>query len=124
MFSTIPNVLDFLRGGELRAIGVTTTSRAPVLPDAVPVAEQGFPGYDVKGWVGFAVPKGTPPDIVAELNRRIVAALARRDLKDRLAKIGMDASEPMSPAQTRDFVKREIDQWTAVVKAANIPPPQ
>jgi tripartite-type tricarboxylate transporter receptor subunit TctC len=124
MFSTIPNVLDFLRGGELRAIGVTTTSRAPVLPDAVPVAEQGFPGYDVKGWVGFAVPKGTPPDIVAELNRRIVAALARPDLKDRLAKIGMDASEPMSPAQTRDFVKREIDQWTAVVKAANIPPPQ
>ncbi|MBX9846211.1 MAG: tripartite tricarboxylate transporter substrate binding protein [Xanthobacteraceae bacterium] len=124
MFSTIPNVLDFIRNGQLRAIGVTTSTRSPVLPDAAPVAEQGFPGYDVKGWVGFAVPKGTPPDIVVELNRQIVAALARPDLKDRLAKIGMDTPEPRSSEQTRDFVKREIDQWSEVVKAANIQPPQ
>jgi len=124
MFSTIPNILDFIRGGQLRAIGITTTSRSPAVPDAVPVAEQGFPGYDVKGWVGFAVPKGTPPDIVAELNRQIIAALAKPDLKERLTRIGMDAPEPMSSAQTREFVKREIDQWTAVVKAANIQPPQ
>ena len=124
MFSTIPNMLDFIRGGQLRAIGITTKSRSPVLPDAVPVAEQGFPDFDVKGWVGFAVPKGTPPDIVATLNRQMFVALAKPDVKERLANIGMDASEPLSPAQTRDFVKREIDQWTAVVKAANIQPTQ
>ena len=90
----------------------------------MPVSEQGFPDFDVKGWVGFAMPKGTPTDIVAALNQQMFAALAKPDVKERLANIGMDASEPLSPAQTRDFVKREIDQWAAVVKAANIQPPQ
>lgn len=124
MFSTIPNVLDFIRTDKLRAIGITTKSRSPVLPDAVPIAEQGFPGFDVKGWVGFAVPKGTPPDIVETLNRQFFAALAKSDVKERLANIGMDPAEPLSSAQTRDLIKREIDQWTEVVKAANIQPLQ
>ena len=120
MFSSIPDMLGFIQGGQLRAIGVTSKNRSPVLPDVVPVAEQGFPGFDVKAWFGLAAPKGTPPDIVAALNRQINAALANPDVKGRLAKIGLDVSEPMTSAQTRDFVHHEIDQWAAVVKAANI----
>jgi tripartite-type tricarboxylate transporter receptor subunit TctC len=120
MFSSIPDMLGFIQGGQLRAIGVTSKNRSPVLPDVVPVAEQGFPGFDVKAWFGLAAPKGTPPDIVAALNRQINAALAKPDVKGRLAKIGLDVSEPMTSAQTRDFVHHEIDQWAAVVKAANI----
>jgi len=120
MFSSIPDMLGFIQGGQLRAIGVTSKNRSPVLPDVAPVAEQGFPGFDVKAWFGLAAPKGTPPDIVAALNRQINAALAKPDVKGRLAKIGLDVSEPMTSAQTRDFVHHEIDQWAAVVKAANI----
>ena len=120
MFSSIPDMLGFIQGGQLRAIGVTSKNRSPVLPDVVPVAEQGFPGFDVKAWFGLAAPKSTPPDIVAALNRQINAALAKPDVKGRLAKIGLDVSEPMTSAQTRDFVHHEIDQWAAVVKAANI----
>ena len=120
MFSSIPDMLGFIQGGQLRAIGVTSKNRSPVLPDVVPVAEQGFPGFDVKAWFGLAAPKGTPPEIVAALNRQINAALAKPDVKGRLAKIGLDVSEPMTSAQTRDFVHHEIDQWAAVVKAANI----
>ena len=86
----------------------------------MPVAEQGFPDFDVKAWFGLAAPKGTPPDIVAALNRQINAALAKPDVKDRLAKMGMDTAEPMTPAQARDFVRREIDQWAVVVKVAYI----
>jgi tripartite-type tricarboxylate transporter receptor subunit TctC len=120
MFSSIPDMLGFIQGGQLRAIGVTSKNRSTVLPDVAPVAEQGFPGFDVKAWFGLAAPKGTPPDIVAALNRQINAALAKPDVKGRLAKIGLDVSEPMTSAQTRDFVHHEIDQWAAVVKAANI----
>ncbi len=122
MFSSIPDMLGFIQAGKLRAIGISTRSRSPVLPDVVPVAEQGFPDFDVKAWFGLAAPKGTPASVVASLNRQINTALARPEIKDRLAKIGMETAEPMTPAQTRDFVRREIEQWTVVVKAANIQP--
>ena len=88
MFSSIPDVLGFIQADKLRAIGISTKKRSPVLPDVVPVAEQGFPDFDVKAWFGLAAPKGTPPDIVAALNRQINAALAKPDVKDRLAKMG------------------------------------
>ena len=124
MISSIPDMLGSIQAGRLRAIGISTKNRSPVLPDAVPVAEQGFPDFDVKTWFGLAAPKGTPPEIVASLNRQINAALAKPDVKDRLGKIGLDTAEPLSPAQSRDFVKREIEQWATVIKAANIQPPQ
>ena len=120
MFSSIPDVLGFIQSEKLRGIGISTKTRSPVLPDLVPVAEQGFPDFDVKAWFGLAAPKGTPPETVAYLNRQINAALAKPDVRDRLSKIGMDPSAPLTPDQTRDFVRREIDQWTTVVKAANI----
>jgi len=120
MFSSIPDVLGFIRAEKLRAIGISTKKRSPVLPDVLPVAEQGFPDFDVKAWFGLAAPKGTPPQIVAALNLQINAALAKPDVRDRLAAIGLDVAEPMTPAQMRDFVGREIDQWSTVVKAANI----
>jgi tripartite-type tricarboxylate transporter receptor subunit TctC len=122
MFSSIPDMLGFIQSDKLRAIGVTTKARSPVLPDVVPVAEQGFPNFDVKAWFGLAAPKGTPPEVVAALNRQINAALAKPDVKERLAKMGMETAEPMMPAQVRGFVGREIDQWATVVKAANIQP--
>jgi tripartite-type tricarboxylate transporter receptor subunit TctC len=122
MFSSIPDVLGFIQSDKLRAIGISTKKRSPVLPDVIPVAEQGFPDFDVKAWFGLAAPKGTPPDIVALLNRQINAALAKSDVRDRLAKIGLDVADPMTSAQTRDFVQREIEQWSKVVKAANIQP--
>jgi len=120
MFSSIPDVLGFIRAGKLRTIGISTKSRSAVLPDVVPVAEQGFPNFDVKAWFGLAAPKGTPPEIVAALNRQIYAALAKPEVRDRLATLGLDVAEPLTPAQARDFVRGEIDRWSKVVKAANL----
>jgi tripartite-type tricarboxylate transporter receptor subunit TctC len=124
MFSSIPDMLGFIQSDKLRAIGITTRNRSSVLPNVVPMAEQGFPDFDVKAWFGLAAPKGTPPEIVVMLNRQINAALAKPDIKDRLGKIGLDVSEPMTSAQVRDFVRGEIDQWAVVVKGANIQAPQ
>ena len=122
MFSSIPDVLGFIQSDKLRAIGISTKKRSPVLPEVVPVAEQGFPDFDVKAWFGLAAPKGTPADIIALLNRQINAALAKPEVKDRLSKIGLDVAEPMTSSQTREFVRGEIDRWSKVVKAAKIQP--
>ena len=122
MFSSIPDVLGFIQSDKLRAIGISTKKRSPVLPEVVPVAEQGFPDFDVKAWFGLAAPKGTPADIIALLNRQINAALAKPEVKDRLSKIGLDVAEPVTSSQTREFVRGEIDRWSKVVKAAKIQP--
>lgn len=95
MFSSIPDVLGFIQSDKLRAIAISTKNRSPVLPDLVPVAEQGFPTFDVKAWFGLAAPKGTPPDVVALLNKQINAALTKPEAKERLAKMGMDVMLPI-----------------------------
>jgi len=124
MFSSIPDVIGFVRGGQLRAIAVSTQLRSPVFPDVKPVAEQGFPNFNVRAWFGLAAPKGTPPEIVVLLNKNISAALAKPEVREKLAAIGMDRMEPMTAAEMKAFVKREIDQWAEVVKAAKIELPQ
>jgi tripartite-type tricarboxylate transporter receptor subunit TctC len=118
MFSSIPDVLGFIRADKLRVIGISTKQRSPVLPEAVPLAEQGFPDFDVKAWFGLAAPKGTPPEIVAYLNKQINEALSKPEVKERLAGIGMDTMQPMTSAQMRDFVRGEIARWSEVVKAS------
>jgi len=120
MFSSIPDVLGFIQSDKLRAIAISTKDRSPALPELVPVAEQGFPTFDVKAWFGLAAPKGTPPDIVALLNKQIGAALAKPEVRERLAKMGMDVATAMSPAQVKNFVRKEIEQWSQVVKASNL----
>jgi tripartite-type tricarboxylate transporter receptor subunit TctC len=118
MFSSIPDVLGFIRADKLRVIGISTKQRSPVLPEAIPVAEQGFPDFDVKAWFGLAAPKGTPPEIVAYLNKHINEALSKPEVKERLARIGMDTMQPMTSAQMRDFVRGEIERWSEVVKVS------
>jgi len=122
MFSSIPDVLGFIQSDKLRAIAISTKTRSPVLPNVVPVAEQGFPNFDVKAWFGLAAPKGTPPEIVAFLNKQINAVLAKPEIQEKLAKIGMDTMTPMTSEQMNNFVRREIEQWSEVVKAAKLEP--
>jgi tripartite-type tricarboxylate transporter receptor subunit TctC len=119
MFSSIADVLPFIQDNKLRAIAVTSKERSPVLPNVPPVAEQGFPDYDVKAWFGIVAPKGTPPEIVNKLHDGIVNALATPEVRDRLASIGMDPPAKMlRPAEVREFVRSEIDKWAKVVAAS------
>ena len=119
MFSSIADVLPFVQDGRLLAIAVTSKQRSQVLPDLVPVAEQGFPDYDVKAWFGVAAPRGTPAPVVGKLHDGIVRALARPEVGGRLASIGMDPpAATLSPDQVRAFVAAEIVKWGKVVAAS------
>jgi tripartite-type tricarboxylate transporter receptor subunit TctC len=75
MFDNMPSSIEFIRGGKLRALGVTTAKRSSQLPNVPTVAET-VPGYEASAWFGMGAPKGTPGEIVAKLNREINAALA------------------------------------------------
>jgi tripartite-type tricarboxylate transporter receptor subunit TctC len=118
MFCALNDVLGFIRSGDLRAIAVTSRERSPLLPDVVPVAEQGYPDYDVQAWFGVAAPRRTPAPIVERLNREINSVVAKPEFRQRLLSIGMDPAAAVTPAQMREFVTHDIQAWTKVVKAS------
>ena len=86
-FATTPGMTDFIRSGKLRALAVTTASRAEVLPD-LPTVGEFVPGYEASQWYGLGAPKGTPAEIVDKLNKEINGALTNSKMKARLADLG------------------------------------
>jgi tripartite-type tricarboxylate transporter receptor subunit TctC len=119
MFVSIPDVISHIQQGTLRAIGVTSKARAGSLPDVVPVAEQGYPDFNVTAWFGIVAPAGTPPAIVNRFNEIIRAGLATPATKDRLAGIGMD-TVTSTPEEFAAHIKAEIARWGDVVKKAGV----
>src|SRR6266852_4917458 len=118
LFDNLPGAIEFVRGGQLRALGVTVGKRWPSLPDMPTVAET-IPGFEVSPWYGISAPKGTPPEVVEILNRSVTAALANPKMQAKLAELG-GIPMPMSPAEFGKFVADDTAKWAKVVKAANL----
>ena len=117
MFVTIPDVIGQIQAGSLRPIGITSRERSRALPDVVPMAEQGWPDFDVRGWFGVVAPAGTPKAIVDKYNATIKAMLARDDTQARLLNMGLD-SLSSTPEEFGAFIKSEVAKWAPVVKAS------
>jgi tripartite-type tricarboxylate transporter receptor subunit TctC len=117
-FDGVSGSLDHVRSGRVRALGVTTTERADVLPD-VPTIAEFVPGYEAGGWYGIGVPKNVPAEVVDKLNREVNASLADPKLKSRLAELGY-ATTGSSPGEFGNMIAREIDKWAKVLKFAGI----
>src|SRR5215471_1450822 len=118
MFDNLPGVIEFVRSGKLRALGVTTAMRSDALPD-VPAIGETVPGYEASVWYGIAAPKGTPPDAIDVLNKAMAVALADPKMKARIAELG-GVPMPMSPAEFGKLVADETEKWGKVVKFAGI----
>src|SRR5215475_8365346 len=114
----LPNSLPHLRSGALRALALTGPNRSDVMPE-VPTVGETVPGYDVSGWTGVGVPTGTPPEIIATLNREINAGLTDPRLKARLADLG---GRPIvvSSQELGKMWASETDKWAKVVKLAGV----
>jgi tripartite-type tricarboxylate transporter receptor subunit TctC len=108
------------RAGKLRALAVTGPQRWSGLPDVPTLAEQGVPGYDVRSWAGWMVPKGVPQAIVNRLNAATRLALTSPDVQARLRQMGGDA-QASSPAEMTQLVESEVRKWSQVVTDAGIP---
>jgi len=119
-FAPISASIEYVKAGKLRALAVTTSSRAEALPD-VPVISDFVPGYEVSAWYGIAAPKNTPMEIVNKLNTVINAGLINPELKARLADLGSSAFV-VSASEFTKFIASETDKWAKVVKFAGIQP--
>jgi tripartite-type tricarboxylate transporter receptor subunit TctC len=118
IFENLPTALEQAKGGNVRAIGVTTPQRWPGLPDVPAIAET-VPGFESVGFYGVAAPKGTPPEIIETLNKAINLALKDPKLAARLAEVG-GLPKPMSPAEFGQLVASETEKWRKVVEFAKV----
>jgi tripartite-type tricarboxylate transporter receptor subunit TctC len=120
MFDNLPSSIQHIRAGRLRALGVTSAKRSDALPD-VPAIGETVAGYVVDVWNGICVPKGTPPEIIATLNRAVNEVLADPRLQARFAELG-GAPMPTTPAAFGKLVADETEKWAKVVKLSGAKP--
>jgi tripartite-type tricarboxylate transporter receptor subunit TctC len=120
LFATTPGTTDFVRTGRLRALAVTTASRAEVLPE-LPTVGDFVPGYESSQWYGMGAPRNTPAEIIDSLNREINAGLADPKMKARFADIGGEVLGG-SPSEFGKFIAEETEKWGKVVKFAGLKP--
>ncbi|HZL30528.1 MAG TPA: tripartite tricarboxylate transporter substrate-binding protein, partial [Pseudolabrys sp.] len=117
MFATAASVVGHIKGGQVRALAVTTIKRTSILPDLPTMDEAGLKGFEASTWHGLVAPTGTPPDIIAKLHDTAVKALHDPGVAASLGKLGVDIVGD-TPAQFQTYIAAEIPKWTAIVKAS------
>jgi len=117
-FDNLPGSVEFVKTGKLRALAVTSAKRSFVFPD-VPTIGETIPGYDVSLYYGVSAPRGTPPEIVATLNKAINAALADPKMKERIAGFG---GEPLvlTPGEFGKMIADETEKWAKVAHTVGL----
>jgi tripartite-type tricarboxylate transporter receptor subunit TctC len=119
-FSPTPQAVAYVRDGRLRALGVTSATRSPALPDIPAIAEI-VPDYEANGWSGITGPKGMSTEIIERLNKKIIALIADPGVKTRLLALGVE-SKPMTSSEFGEFIAEDIAKWAKVIKFASIKP--
>jgi tripartite-type tricarboxylate transporter receptor subunit TctC len=114
LFDNMPSIISHIRGGSLRALGVTSAQRSPVLPD-VPAVGEVVPGYEASAWFGVAVPKGTPRAVIDRINHEVNLALADPAIKAKLADLG-GVPIPGTPEDFWKIHRMETEKWAKIVQ--------
>ena len=114
MFGNLISAIEHIRAGRLRALAVTTAARSAALPD-IPTVADTVPGYEASAWFGLGVPRATPAEVIAKLNKEINASLADPKLRGRMAELG-GVPMPLSPGEFDAFIAAETDKWAKVVR--------
>lgn len=119
IFEPMPSMLPHVRGGRMKALGVTMAKRSNAAPDIPTIAEQGLEGFDVVTWYGVLAPAGTPKPVLEKLHAALVEFAASPDVKERLSSIGAEPAT-LSSAEFGAMIKRDIARWKEVARQANI----
>ncbi len=119
MLDTLITAKPLVESGKLRALGVTSKTRSPLMPSLPTLDESGLPGYEATGWTGILVPAKTSPEIIAKLNAAIVDALKAPDLRENFEKQGLEP-RGSTPAEFGAFISSETDKWGKIIRAAGI----
>jgi tripartite-type tricarboxylate transporter receptor subunit TctC len=107
-------VLPHAKSGRVRILAVTTKSRSPAVPDVPTLDETVAPGYDVRQWAGLMAPKGTPPAVLARLQKEIAISLATPALRERIETLGFEVSG-LAGAEFNAYLGRERARWSKVI---------
>jgi tripartite-type tricarboxylate transporter receptor subunit TctC len=117
-FDNLTPTAAMIKAGKLRALAVTSVRRSELMPGTPTTAELGVP-IEASSWWGLLAPAGTPPEVIARLNKAMVTALATPEMAQRLATIGIEPYS-CSPADFAAYIRSETSKWAQVVKQANI----
>jgi len=117
MFDNLPSSLAFIKANKLRALAVTSATRAAALPDVPTMQEAGVPGFEASSWFGVLAPAGTPRDIVTRLDTEIAKWLATPEAREKLASQGAIAAGG-TPEDFARHITAETAKWAKVVKAS------
>jgi tripartite-type tricarboxylate transporter receptor subunit TctC len=120
-FDAVTTMTANVKAGQVRALGTSAAKRSSVLPEVPTIAEAGVPGYESTIWLGVMAPAGTPKAVVDKLNAEINKVIQRAEVKAAWDKQGAVALN-MSPAEFDGYLRKDIEKWAAVVKAANLKP--
>jgi tripartite-type tricarboxylate transporter receptor subunit TctC len=120
-FASVPSVVNHVRSGKLRAVGVGAPGRSSVLPDVPTMTEGGVAGYQAANWIGIVAPAGTPAPVVSLLHKEISAIQDSPELRARFAAEGVDVLR-MSVAEFAAFMTSEHAKWGRVINEAKIKP--
>ncbi len=119
MLDALPAVAPQVKAGRLKAIGVASAQRTPLLPQAPTLAEQGLAGFEAIGWIGLAAPANTPAPILDRLNTEVRRIMATPEVRERLQNMYFTAADG-----TRDefaqFIRKEVAKWSAIARQAGI----
>ena len=121
MFGNLPVAVPHVQSGRVRAIANTTAVRSPLAPDVPTIAEAGFKGFAIATWYGMLAPAGTPPDLVARIQRDAAKVLTQTETRDRLQKMGVDLAVT-TPEDFGKYLRSEIARYTELVKTAGLKP--
>ncbi|HEV7259287.1 MAG TPA: tripartite tricarboxylate transporter substrate binding protein [Bosea sp. (in: a-proteobacteria)] len=119
MFDNLPTVLEQIRGGQLRALAVTSAARTPLLPEVPTVAEAAIPGFDTSAWFAVLAPRTTSPELVAQLEKAVVGVLAQPPIAAKLAAAGVT----VAAAGSKDLAARILhdrQMWGEVIAKAGV----
>ena len=120
-FEVLGPMVPQVKAGLVRALAVSSGQRNPALPEVPTVGQAGVAGYDVASWNAIAAPAGTPPEVVATLNKAVREAVTSAAVQARLGPLGMRL-RPGSPAELQALLAQEIARWGGVIRAARIEP--
>lgn len=120
-FADVGNAVAQMGGGKLRGLAVTTSRRAGRAPNVPTIAEAGLPGYEVEAWFGLMAPANLPAGVQPRLTSALLAALAKPEVRERIAGAGVDV-DPQDSAALAKTIDAEIRRWAGWVKAAGIQP--
>jgi tripartite-type tricarboxylate transporter receptor subunit TctC len=119
MVATLSTAIEYVRSGQLRALGITAATRSDALP-GIPAITEFVPGYEATAFYGVGAPRNTPADIIDKLNKEINAGLADPKLRARLAEIGGHVVLAGAPGDFGTLIAGETEKWAKVLRAANV----